>query len=890
MSDLNFRFEDDDEQPRPVAIFTSKPVEFLRWLGIVLLTGIVISAPWMYASVYQWAQLYLLIFSVVGLGTLWFMRGLQTFTRPLPAIVIPVLLGVGYIGLQLLPLGYLGPLSGLASHHQQQDAEFRQPVEGELFVVAGQQDDSSSRLTMDLDRTQKYWNLLVLGLVVLILAEQLFHRSGILFFLSAVTLNGAAIAAFGIVRVLSGDNRANIYGNEGFENVTFGPFVNPNNATSYLVMCLAAAIGLMATMFRTPGGEREELFGARRANFLQQVGFEARVFVASLEARHLIVILSVILTAVGVVLAGSRGGLVGFGVGGLFTAVYLCWKGQSWTPLVPFAFMAALVLAAVYFSGQGDKSLEEIGSLSDAGLLENESRIQNWSENMPAVIDYAPWGAGLGSYLHVHRANRQTVEGSAFHFAENQYFQTLVEAGAPGVILLAIAMLLLIGSVMKVWKGQSRFPRLGFGVLAALLIPSQFVSAAFDFGLFIPANMLLMAALTGVLTSTRESRDRPGYRNWLSVVALVITLLAACQATFLCWNYVQVESQLHASPQVEDFESLTLQETDRRIDKLQSVLTRSKDAIGYNQLAELYIHRFRLKLHDSILQQLGSQPTEIATQRLWAATHPVIVAQQADRAFANDQLFQENLAPAIRSLQASRVRSPLQAHVHLLMGQCLAVSGATQQQAHMERCLKLAPMHPPTLLGVGSVYLLGEDSERAVQILKQTLQFNPKLFSQVMQLASGKFSNREIADRLIPDDPALLVQFSEQINGTDQEILRSELLARSLELLAEQTLVDGKALRLKLKIEVQLEDFEAAVDTIQELIRYAPQENRLYHRLAILQANAGDFAGAINTAGTLVRRDGREKHRGLLRQIEQLRQQHLQEQLEGNLDQDELDQ
>ena len=159
-----------------------------------------------------------------------------------------------------------------------------------------------------------------------------------------------------------------------------------------------------------------------------------------------------------------------------------------------------------------------------------------------------------------------------------------------------------------------------------------------------------------------------------------------------------------------------------------------------------------------------------------------------------------------------------------------------------------------------------------------------------MQLASGKFSNREIADRLIPDDPALLVQFSEQITGPDQKILRSELLSRSLELLGEESLLGRRALSLKLRIEVRLEDFEAAVDTIHELIRFAPSDETLHHRLAVFQARAGDFAGAINTAGTLVRRDGREKHQALLRLIERLRQQHLQEQLEGNLEQDELDQ
>lgn len=132
--------------------------------------------------------------------------------------------------------------------------------------------------------------------------------------------------------------------------------------------------------------------------------------------------------------------------------------------------------------------------------ISRDDRIGIWKDTTKVIADYVWTGTGLGAYergLYRHKivAPTRTVD-----FAHNDYLQALAELGIPGAVpAAALAILILSRLVSGVLRRESKNPEWATGLLAALLAIA--VHSLADFNLYIPANALTFAWLSGAAAS-----------------------------------------------------------------------------------------------------------------------------------------------------------------------------------------------------------------------------------------------------------------------------------------------------------------------------------------------------------------------------------------------------
>ena len=228
-----------------------------------------------------------------------------------------------------------------------------------------------------------------------------------------------------------------------------------------------------------------------------------------------------------------------------------------------------------------------------------------WAATWPATKEFGVLGSGLGTYRGVHRHYRQDTENAVFYYAENNYFQGLIEAGWPGLVIYLTAWFLVFQSAsLLLNRGQSP-TSIGVGLMGMYLLASQAVASALDFGFYIPANMFALAVMFGFLSYHAQALGgRLKKRSWLrlqvpSVAISTIVLILFGSTCLVAYGLHQraVIDQL-CRPRIAQLtrENMTLKQSTERLDKLLPLVKNRPTPKGLNYAAGLLIHRCRLQL------------------------------------------------------------------------------------------------------------------------------------------------------------------------------------------------------------------------------------------------------------------------------------------------------
>ena len=232
----------------------------------------------------------------------------------------------------------------------------------------------------------------------------------------------------------------------------------------------------------------------------------------------------------GIALTGSRGGyvstltsLLAFAVLGLIVLRRAGWH-LSWF-VVGFGTLSLLTLAgAIFFlMHQSDFLTQRLRNFFDSTPVRIDlwqAAIQQWKVQ--------PWvGTGSGTYLYYGRLFRTERMQMDPVDAHNDYFHLLAEYGAVGGLLF----LFFLGTHLhNGWKNFRRLGpkrvaathsllsnRLALNIGALASIAAYIVHSFVDFNLHIPANVLLLAFVFGILAN-------PG-RQWESETTVPMSVL-----------------------------------------------------------------------------------------------------------------------------------------------------------------------------------------------------------------------------------------------------------------------------------------------------------------------------------------------------------------------------
>ena len=316
------------------------------------------------------------------------------------------------------------------------------------------------------------WTLVWVGLVLAVV-------SGV------IAMEGAEVDVLGI----SMANRG----------VASGSFVNRNHFANYLVLALAAGIGLLISMQDRHGSSswRQRLQGWIET--LLGPKARLRVFLA--------------LMVITLVLTRSRMGNTAFfasllATGGLALVLI---RGRQ-RPLV--ILIASLVVIDIFIVGTWfgveqvvDRIQQTISVEEEQFVIHAQDRIDAIRETSSMIKEAPLTGHGGGGYFTRFPQYRSPDQGFLDH-AHNDYLEFTANYGIPAMLLWGWFMLLSLGKSLRQLQTRNHPLALGACFASLMAMVAMGIHATVDFSLQIPANaatFMVLLALPWVVTVSRRS-------------------------------------------------------------------------------------------------------------------------------------------------------------------------------------------------------------------------------------------------------------------------------------------------------------------------------------------------------------------------------------------------
>lgn len=851
---------------------------FFSWTARLSLLFVICASPWMIASVTPGAQLIIASVLLIALASWWIESGLASGQRQiLPYVLLFVVLGmaIGLLQTIALPDSLANVLAG-------RQTEIAEKYLSDPASATG----PPKRLSLDIEGTWHQLRLLVIAATCLLIGGRYFRGTRHLAtFLSVVLINGVALTAFGLVQKMRFNGKLfwEIELTQG--GSPFGPFICRNNAAGYLVMCLSAGVGLLLLLMTQRRPSKPHQIVSDEIPVWRQATTYIGLFVAQLDARRLAILIACIFISIGVVATLSRGGVVTLlaaWIGGCL--IYNLTRKPKFAGLL-MAPVVLLVIALVSWVGFADdlvKRFESIDTLSESTI---DARLDTWRDTLPAALDHGWFGTGLGSYRSVHRLYRTDPELQLFEYAENQYVQSVVEAGLPGLVLLLMALAVSYWYVSFLLARGSSGRTIGTGLFGAFLLVGQTIAAVFDFGWYVPANMVLFAAGMGIVAHQAHSlAGRLKKKSWLKFECPKAATQIVILGTFLCSIFV-VYDLYHKSAIYDEVRPVSVgfldpisfdrSETDERVQRLAPLVNKSPTISGLNTMGDLYVHRARLQYLDllkssSQVASLSGEQQAFVDSNLWNLTglvriHEYISSLERNKdqirlnRFKQQDFFQIDLPQALLYFQASQKSSPLQPRTQFLIGLLTSILGDYDRaKVELEKAIELSPQNPGFRFSAAMVMLQREDSTAATEHLKHYVELKPRQFVNVLNILTGK-SNRDIVpleervifETVMGDDPEQLYVFGKDY-VLDESRLKRDVLERAVRDLGEVSLSDPQNLILKADIHLELGDSDKGIESLEAATRSDPYDHKTRFRLATLLFEHGHLMKAKEQVSRLL--------------------------------------
>ncbi len=777
-----------------------------------VLIVVLVAAPWWFGGVTAVAQFWLGL--GVQLAMLLWLPSLLTDkkARPMPSVLVPIGLMLLFGAVQLIPLPG-GP--GVLQH-----AELSSWLTGGLVAKP-----AGGPISIDPSGTRQELCRLLIAASILLMASDLFRtRTSRLWFYTPVVINGTVLAVFGIVQKLSWNGL--MFGRVPITiGQPFSSFVNRNNAAGYLNLCLACGVALLVLTFR-----RSRSDGHSRPLDQHWVPY-------SRFDRFLpLVIVGLLGTmTLGVFVSTSRGGIVSLVAMALGVAALSGLTHYRRLVLGGLVLIGVTTVVMLAWLGVGRAVGARLSTLRDIERI-SDARPLHWSDSLRAVRDFPLAGLGLGTYHYANRPYQSHVSSGWYYNADNEYVEWLVEGGIIAAALVVWLLFLLTGAAVRLIRSVHGV--IDAGVALMLVLVGQSIQALTDFGISLPANQWLAAAICGLAVGTtfriQESRQHPRMKLKLAPswsVVLLATLTAATTGLALkeLWTLSRFESLAQSTPQLNSLEQPDPYAVEVSLGRALELLpSRPDDASLHLLIAQLYLHRLRQALLDSTQQEFAG---EVSDAKVWEMTRPFALHYlSVTRAVAGndrttplaDQLpageAPSDLEQCVDHLRQAQAACRLLPDVDNLLG-CLDVDPQhrrEQAEWHFRREVCLSPTDLGLLHRTAAAAITLGMTELAILSLRQELQLDPDRTDEVLKLALPALGESTVLDDIIPhDSPQALVRFADQAS-----VRRSDALEMAHAPIAASD--DPQDLFLKARIAELTDRTDEAIKLYQQSVALRP--------------------------------------------------------------------
>lgn len=215
--------------------------------------------------------------------------------------------------------------------------------------------------------------------------------------------------------------------------VPFAPFINENHFTGWMAMVVSLAIGSFA--------------GDVAVALRNVVGWRNRVlwFSSPRASGMILTVFAVAVMALSMVIATSRGGLVGLLLIFLIGLWWMLRRQAGLRRVIGGVSLLLIIMVATSWGGAGRTIDQFIGASENMG-----GRKEIWNDTWRIMQDYPVTGTGLNTYgIAMLHYQTESIARGAVTEAHNDYLQLAAEGG----LLLGIPILLALGVfVRQVWR------------------------------------------------------------------------------------------------------------------------------------------------------------------------------------------------------------------------------------------------------------------------------------------------------------------------------------------------------------------------------------------------------------------------------------------------------
>ena len=280
----------------------------------------------------------------------------------------------------------------------------------------------------------------------------------------AILLGAFAGVLLGALQVGSGNAAVSpwyLYRQSNFGFAT-GFFANANHMGALLVISVPFLIALVRHMRSRARNQR------------------------AASAALILALAGVLVLAVGLALNGSLAVLL-LGPPVAAVSATMLWRRRSrW--LLAAGAVAAVAVLAIYFGANASSS---------------QARERIWSTSLHPAREFAPLGSGIGSFRDVYPLYEDPAEvrSTVVNHAHNDYLEIAMEAGVPGLLLLALFLFWWTRRAKLMWKPHAADP---FGQAAAIASAALLLHSLVDFPLRMPALSVILAACIALMAQPRR--------------------------------------------------------------------------------------------------------------------------------------------------------------------------------------------------------------------------------------------------------------------------------------------------------------------------------------------------------------------------------------------------
>jgi len=844
---------------------SSGPGLVLEWASLLVAVATVCILPWLLGGAIPKARLVLQVGTTAAAALTLLARLVSRRSFSMPPVGTWLLLGLAAVGIvQLQPW----MPSAISRMNRSVHPDFRDHLPQTNTTAATQSSDSQrspadSGSTAPAMTRRHIAQWAAVALLLCIVSDSLTKGSQLIWILGLMCLNASLLTILSLQQLFNTGSRGLAEPWIVSKTLPFGSFVNPNNASGWLLVHVAMAIGLVIVVWgKNPATGWSRSF--QRPSWKDQI-FETVAIIqnriASLNNLQILSITTVVLLLTGVAATLSRSGIVA-GISCLVVcAASRLQLRKSLLLLIPFSILLGGVSIFLTAFELDTLVLAELTTLKDP-VSESTGRLLHWSDSLGSMRDFPFLGSGQGGYAWSTLPYQRRNSTAWFMNADNQYVEILVESGLIGFALFAgFGILLTIQSMQLILNEKKLRAEEGFwkyrtalGMAGMAMMSSQAIVAFFDFGIGLSSTMATIAVFGGILAAVqinqpvRASEPRPwfavhgsivGWSLRLALVATVYGSISELRQADKVYPAIVDSFRLLDSPVTRS----SLARLPDLKEQLSSSLKQYPDnPVIWDLLTSISEAQFRLRVIDE-LSPAGATVDDNQLQSAWSQLTPLEFAQRIQSLKQNlppedFQQLQAKIVALSREFPWQQIARQASRLMPLAPGNAVdAVAGAIStgnlDNVQLDELIAVRftdPAGSRWLYQSGMACLIARQPGRATDFWKQSLQFSESYRVNILVNALQVWTPAEALEKFAPIEYGATVRAAMAKPSTELEAGLWNLAVAQWQKVENAPTIDQRIQRANYLL--RSETNESAIKWIDDCLLQFPETLELRHMRA----------------------------------------------------------